>query len=253
MTNRLMLKTQHSSMQAPDNASQQAHDVEKIFAKGKQFPIKTSTESGPEVHLNEAFKECAQDYGHVVHFARGNVIAVDRKIIKKGSVKKGQVFVAKNDEIYGPGHDAVFATLAFTHVDDRIGRISQAAVHYPTKGTRPNDPNFKIVRRYDQAITKWMVQAGAKEALAFVNGDFNIRDKDFDWTESKLWTSMGDELGKWPNTGHGPIDGFASYNKDGRVKAQSLVVLDDNRFHLYSDHFICRGTWSIAHLKTNCV
>lgn len=249
MSNVLMLKMQHSSMQAPDRDWQQESDVEKIFAKGKQFPIKTGTESGKEVRLQSAFQECAKDYGHVVHFARGNVIAVDRAIIKKGSVKKGQVLVAKNNRIHGPGHDAMFATLAFTHVDPRVGRIHQAAAHYPTKGRVPGDPNYEIVRLYDKMLTDWIKKAASGHALGFINGDFNIPDDKLNWTKSGLWKSMGDELEKWPGTGHGPIDGFASFNKDGRVSAKSLVVLNDNKLHLHSDHFVCRGTWAIKHLK----
>jgi len=245
------LRMQHSSLQVQDSAPQNRYDVEKIFAKGTEYPIKTGTESGPESHNDEVIRECAQDYKHAVHFAYGNWIAVDRKIVKPNSVKKGQVWVASNKEVVGKMHHRVFATLTFTHADPRVGRIAQAACHYPTKGHKPSDPNWDINRRYSLRIEQWMKSAGRGQALAFANGDFNMLDNTNkeDWSFGRDFTSMADELKAWQNTGHGPIDGFCSYDHDGRVKAKRFNVLDDKEFNLFTDHYLCRGVWEITHLK----
>jgi len=244
-----ILRTQHTSLQFSDSLAQQKHDVRSLFANGVLYPIKTGTESGNDNALNDLVKAEAAEFNHIVHFFRGNWVAIDRKIIKPGSVKKGSVFVAKASDVVGPGHDSGFATVAFDHVDPRIGRVNQAAAHYPTKGSRPGDPNYKITKKYAEEISKWMAKVGAGSDLAFVNGDFNMDDAKLDWAHGGNFTSMGDELKKHPNTGHGPIDGFASYDKDGRVKANGYRVLNDTQRKMFSDHFVCIGAWEITHLK----
>lgn len=246
---RSVLRTQHTSLQESDSKAQQKHDVKRLFATAKNFPVKTGTESGQETYLHGLLQDEAKAYNHVLHFARGNFVAVDRDIVKRGSVKRGLKFVESTKNVVGPGHDLVLATLAFTHVDPRIGRISQGAAHFATQGSKPGDPNYQANVKYAGVIHDWMTQAGAKSALAFVNGDFNTNDKIYDWNHGKNWTSMGDELKKYPNTGHGPIDGFASYNKDGRVSAKRLVVMDDKKLKMHSDHFVVRGVWWVKHLE----
>lgn len=246
-----VLKTQHTSMQYSDSRDQIFEDVEKLFAKGKLFPIKTGTEGGMDNPNYEALRKFAKEYNHVLHVVRDNWIAVDKRIIKPGTVKKNEVFVAPTERVFGRGHDSVFATLAFTHADPRIGRISQAAVHYPVKGATPDDPNYEINKLYAKRIAEWMRLASRGVALSFVNGDFNMADSmaKRDWAFGEKFTSMADELEAWKNTGHGPIDGFASYDRDTRVSAKKFEVLDDKKFHMHSDHFVCRGTWDIRHLK----
>lgn len=254
-SNTSVLKMQHSSLQYSDTNEQILEDVEKLFARGKQFPIKTGTEAGPETFNDNALRQFAKEYNHVLHIVRGCWIAVDKSIIKPGTVKRSQVFVALNDDIIGRMHDRIFATLAFTHADVRIGRISQASIHYPTKGRTKNDPNNDINELYSKRIGEWMRVASRGTALSFVNGDFNMSDRipTQDWAFGENFTSMADELEAWKNTGHGPIDGFASYDRDGRVSPKRFQVLNDTKFPLHTDHFVCRGTWNVKHLKTTTV
>lgn len=248
--NSSQLRMQHSSLQATDRPNQQRRDVDAIFKGAEDLPIKSGTESGPETALHEALKEAAADYNHRIIFGRGNWIAVDREIIKKNTVNARTHFVASNRDVVGPGHDLVFPTFEFDHVDDGIGRVGHAAVHLATKGSRPGDPNFLVNGLYVSAATKWMTEAAKGSAIAFISGDFNSNDKHLNWPRTRAWTSMGDELRQWPNTGHGPIDGFGSFNKDGRVSAVHMRVLNDEALPLFSDHFVVRGTWSIQHLLT---
>lgn len=246
----LALKMQHTSLQFSDSRDQQERDVEKLFSKGKLFPIKTGTEASNTNALHDLIQDAAKEYGHVVQFARGNFVAVDKRIIKPKSVRKGQIFVVSNDKLVGKMHDRVAATLAFTHVDARFGRINQAAIHYATRGARPGDPNYKANVLYAQKIEEWMRRVGRGSALAFANGDFNMNDEKLNWALGKAnFTSMADELDDHQNTGHGPIDGFCSYDRDGRVKAKKFEVYTDREMLLHSDHFLCRGTWSVRALK----
>lgn len=244
-----VLRMQHTSLQFSDSPAQQAHDVEQLFKKGKLFPIKTGTEASNSNALFKLLREAAGDYKHVIHNVRGNFIAVDRAIIKPGTVKRGEVFVISNDHLVGKMHDRVMATLAFTHVDPRIGRVNQSAAHFATKGAKKGQPNYKANVLYSHKIEEWMKKVGRGSALAFNNGDYNMNDRELDWANGGNFTSMADELKAWQNTGHGPIDGFCSYDKDGRVKAKSFKVLDDSELKLFTDHYACRGVWSIRHLK----
>ena len=278
-----VLKHQHASLQFSDDRDQQVSDVEKIFKKGKAFPIKTGTESGRETATRKALIECAKDYDHAIKFGRSNFVAVDRAIVKKGTLRSDTVFVVSNAAQFpvlptrrehqprtrgggGPGgggadpgrrpghqHDRDFPFISFTHADERLGRISVAGFHYSTKGREKGDPNADTNEMYAAKIAEWMRKQARGTAIALGAGDFNMLDplQRQDWAFGRNFTSMADELGKYKNTGHGPIDGFVSFDKDGRVKAKKFEVLTDKDLHLFTDHYLCRGTWTVRHLKTN--
>lgn len=254
MAGKTLLRMQHSSLQFNDTPRQQEQDIRDLFEKGQQFPIKTGTEAGPDApshNLNRTFLiNYAKKHHHALHFARDNWIAVDRTIIKRGSLVRGSLFIADNDETVGPGHDMVLCTVEFDYFDPRVGHLAIGAIHGATKGDDPGEPNLHINRRMSRMCSRWMAKAGAGKDLAFLNGDFNINDirHDMDLGVGNF-TSMGDELRRHPNTGHGPIDALCSYDGDRRVSAHSLNVLDDRKFFQYSDHFVVRGAWAIRHLR----
>lgn len=244
----ILLRTQHTSLQFSDTPKQQAHDVEKLFAKGERFPIKTGTEAGPSTtqdHNRRLLRKFAKEFDHEIHFGAGNWVAVDRGIIVPGTFTRNLIFVAKSHELVGKMRDRVMPVVSFEHKVKGVGRIHQGAAHYAKNGAKPGDPNYLINKRYALSIYKWMLEVAGGSDKAFVNGDFNMNDRSLDWFHGLGITSMADELKKWQNTGHGPIDGMASFDKDGRVKAHAFNVLDDKKFFLYSDHFACRGTWRI--------
>lgn len=247
-----VLKHQHTSLQFSDPKHQQEHDVRVLFAKGEKFPIKTGTESGTDNALHDLVAHYAKKHNHVIQHAQGNWVAVDRDIIKPRSrPHKDKIFVVSNDTLFGRQHDREFPTIQFVHADERMGIFGVAGFHYSTHGRLPLDPNWDTNMMYAGNIAEWMEHAARGTNIALGAGDFNMVDKlpKQDWAFGEGFTSMADELNKYPNTGHGPIDGFVSYDKDKRVKAKKLEVLTDNRLHMFSDHYVCRGTWSIRHLK----
>lgn len=246
-----VLKHQHTALQYSDGRDLQVKDVEKLFKKGKAFPIKSGTEAGRETASHNALIECAKDYGHAIKFGRSNWVAVDKAIVKKGSLKSDTVFVVSNDKLTGHQHDRDFPFITFTHADERLGRISVAGFHYSTKGREQGDPNNDTNELYARKIAEWMRKVARGTNIALGAGDFNMIDtlERQDWAFGGPFTSMADELGKHKNTGHGPIDGFVSFDKDGRVKAKKFEVLDDSKLHLFTDHYVCRGTWTVRHLK----
>lgn len=251
MNNTSTLAVQHTSLQFSDDRRQQRADCEKLFSKGTRYPIKTGTEAGEDTFLNDYLEEFAKKFNHALVFGRGNWVAVDREIIKPRSIKKDSILVVKNDKLVGRQHDRVIPWLGFNHVDDRIGRVYQAATHYSTKGRTPGDPNYWSNKLIAERLDQWFKQYGSGHSIALANGDFNMLDTldAQDWAFGGPWTSMADELNAHKNTGHGPIDGFCSYNRDGRVKAKRFEVLQDNKMHMYTDHFVCRGAWSVKHRK----
>lgn len=245
----MKLRTQHTSLQAPkDTPKQKAHDVAKLFEFGTNYPVKTGTEGGMNP-LRGFLEGAAEEHNHVIHFAADTWVAVDRAIIKPRTVERGRIYVADNDEFVGHGQDRIAAFLGFDHINPYVGRIYQGSSHYPTKGQTPDDPNHDINRRFARKIAEWMQEVGKGSNLAFMNGDFNMPDKRLDWAFGHDFTSMADELEAWQMTGHGPIDGFCSYDHDGRVKAHRFTVLDDSELFMFSDHFYCQGVWEIT-LKT---
>lgn len=245
-----LLRMQHASLQFSDNPNQQRRDIHDLFKAGEDFPIKTGTEAGVDAagrNKNREFlKEFAQKFGHQIQFAADNWVAVDRDIIVPGSLIRQSVFIVSNDDMVGNGHDRVMPTMEFDHVDKVVGHLSVGGVHYPVKGARPGDPNYDLNKIMAEKIAQWMKAQGRGSNLAFVNGDFNMPDRTTDWALGENFTSMADELQAWQNTGHGPIDGFCSYDNDRRVEAKRFNVLDDHEFFQFSDHFVCRGTWEIT-------
>jgi hypothetical protein len=245
---------QHTSLQFSDNADQQEHDIRALFEEGEAFPIKTGTEAGKESgpsHNYDLLQEYADRYNHVLNIGGDSWVAVDKDIIVPRSVVKEDIFLVSNDDMVGHGHNRVMPTISFEHVKPGVGRIHQGSVHYPTQGAQPGDPNHDLNRICAERISKWLAKVAVGADLGFVNGDFNMPDPQTDWALGGNFTSMADELKAWQNSGHGPIDGFCSYDRDGRVTAKRFVVLDDREFKLFSDHFMCRGTWTIRLMEAS--
>lgn len=248
-----ILRMQHSSLQFSDRPSQQRHDVKAIFEKGSRFPIKTGTEAGVDKRgrntNHNLLIEAAHKYNHIINFGADAWVAVDREIVEPGTVRREDVFLVSNNKMVGIGADRVMPTISFDHKDKGVGRIHVGAVHYPTKGAVPGSPNHWMNVKCAEGIQKWLHEVAKGTDLGFVDGDFNMPDNKLDFALGNHFTSMADELKAWQNTGHGPIDGFCSYDPDTRVKAKSFKVLDDHEFHLFSDHFLCHGEWEIRNLK----
>lgn len=251
MSTYTVLRHQHASLQYSDTPKQQEEDVAKLFEQGQHYPIKTGTETGPNSELADLVTFYAKKYDHLLKIHQGNWVAVDRAIIHKGSQRRGDIFVVSNDALTGHQLNRAFPWIQFTHAKPGVGRIAVAGFHYSTKGRHPSDPNHDTNKKYAHEIEEWMKMMGVGSNISLGAGDFNMVDsmKKQDWAFGGGFTSMADELKTYFNTGHGPIDGFVSYDGDNRVKAKKLIVLEDDKLHLHTDHFVARGAWSIRHLK----
>lgn len=252
----LKLKSAHASLQYSDTAKQQRADAELIFKRCRERGIAwiTGTEAG-ETQLWEIVLEAATKYGYRTNRMRGNWVAVDKEIIKKGTWKEGDVHLGiDNDDVVGHGHDPAFPWASFEHKTEGVGRITVCGIHYPTKGRLPKDPNFWVNRKYAEALGAWAKKHGAGSNLVFIGGDFNmpvgpasrkLPDIFFD----QPFTSASEELGKFENTGHGPIDHIASYDHDARVKALAWRVYNDKELFLNTDHFYVEADFEVRLLN----
>jgi hypothetical protein len=74
--------------------------------------------------------------------------------------------------------------------------------------------------------------------FSFFTADTNLVDRTTDVFFGKPLTTCWDELGKWPDTGHGNIDVVGSVDNDHRVKCENAKVLTDKDLELFTDHFV---------------
>lgn len=248
------LRMQHTSLQHSDTPRQQNHDIRLIFERGVSYPIKTGTEALRDpsgANMNHALLvDYAEKYDHMINFSADNWVAVDRRIMVRGSHELSDLFLVDNAQMRSGGADRKSPVISFDHVNPLVGRIHVAATHYPTKGAEVGDPNFEVNVLMAEKLAKWAYDVARGPDLAFINGDFNANDVRVDWAYGGKFTSMADELDAHQNTGHGPIDGFCSYDKDRRVTAKRFTVLDDAELRLFTDHFLCRGVWDVEHLSS---
>lgn len=139
--------------------------------------------------------------------------------------------------------------------NSRLGEINLGAAHYLTNGDKPGDESvihgvdhYNLNVKMARAIEAWALRVGKGSALAFYAGDQNMNDRRLDTFHGGPMTSTADELERWQNTGHGPIDVMASLDRDKRVSAKSFRVFDDSEFHLFSDHNLLESVYSIEPL-----
>ena len=225
------LRFGHASLQYSDTPVQQAKDCEKLFKRFREKGLTwvTGTESG-DAQLWAIVAASADRYDYRIHRHLGNWVAVDAKIIKRGTWKTGSVFVMNKERVVGHGMDTAFPTVTFEHETKGVGVISIAGVHYPTTGRLSNEPNFWVNKLHAEKLGAWAKEAGAGSALVFVGGDFNmpVLPKDRDKPDiffDQPFTAAAEELGIFLSTGHGPIDHIASYDPDARVTALDLEGL----------------------------
>lgn len=100
-------------------------------------------------------------------------------------------------------------------------------------------------------IGAWGKQKSKGKRLVFIGADVNQDDERRQPFGAAPFTTVWDELGKYPAT-HGrdkqhgsTIDVIASYDADRRVSAQSARVLDDGDLSLYTDHFVIDATFAV--------
>ena len=242
------VKVGHYSGLYSSTYKQWAHDLDVIMTRG--YAWITGTEAGENGNWREV-RRAAKRHGYIARRYKSNWIVVDRSVVKKGTFRGGVQTVVDNDLVHGPGHDTSYLWVSFTHRNHRVGDISVAASHYPTKG-RPDAKrtagrvNLRWTKMIGLAVSEKAAQLGQGKALAFYGGDQNIVDRNNDTFFGGPLITSWDELKKWPNTGHGNIDVIARLRADKRVTALRARAFTDRQLFLYSDHYLIQTVYRIA-------
>lgn len=247
------LRLGHASMQFSDTPAQMAQDVRAIFTRAvnRDLAWLTGTEAGAGADpLDRLLREAAKANGYRYFRPKATDawIAVRRDLIAGGW-----------DEHYAKvldgqrGHYTDRGVVRVSFDTEQLGRLSVLAGHFLTKG-RPGakDPAYRVHvpenTRLAQAIADEARRCAKGSALAFYGGDNNIDDRHDDAFIVEGFTSLSDELGKWPNTGHGPIDVIGTWDKDGRVKALRWAAFPDRELPLHTDHLYVEGVVEVREL-----
>lgn len=271
----------HASLQFGDTDKQHTDDLEKIFERASTRGVKwlTGTEAGPGAgNTSRELLRIGKEFGY-----RMWVPSARKRPAAEGGTTDCWIAVAE-DFIVGdwetgfdpviPGSRSLYAAAGATNPDQYprwgtkglvrvsfqspLGRISIGAGHYLTQARHPGAvvkgvDHWEWNKKLGEHISEWAVREGKGSALVFYGGDQNMADQRNEQPQGDTFfggplTSAGDELNQWPNTGHGPIDVIASYDRDSRVKAAYWRSLTDKEFPLFTDHFLCEAGFDIRTL-----
>lgn len=245
----------HFSGQFSDTDKQHTEDANKLFLRAKKQNLKwvTGTEAGAgSGNWAEALKKAAAANGFrfFTHPSQDSWVAVRNNFIKGGwETHVGEIIVPGKAEEHTSKR--IIAVGFDTH---ELGRFYVAPGHFLTRGQpNPDNPawskNLEKNKAIAEALGEYAEKVGRGTNLFFYAGDNNINDREDDvfLGEANL-TTLGDELKKWENTGHGPIDVIASSDADLRVKPKSFEVFNDKELHFHTDHFYIEGAFSIRKL-----
>lgn len=273
----MKVRVSHASLQFSDTNKQHTADIEKIFTRlnARRVAWITGTEAGPgsgntadelvRIGKNHGYRMYVPAAGDGEGRATDCWVGVRQDLITKNWKTDFRPAIPGSQELYkeqGVRPDSLprwgpkgLVTVAFD-CDKLQGRVNIGAAHYLTGARDPDDSTVKGVDHWEwnkelaKEIAVWAKEVGRKHDLAFYSGDQNMADSKNDQPQGDTFmggplTSLADELKKWKNTGHGPIDVIASYNKDSRVSGLDFEVFNDKRFFLNTDHFYCEGLFDV--------
>lgn len=256
----------HASLQYSLTPEQHAEDIPKVFAREAARGAKwiTGTEAGPGSNNTPAqLKAAAEKYGYRLYMPKAPTdgwVAVAKDFID-GEWKTGYIPVIEGAQQSGdPHHYGPKGVVWVSFYNKTYGTISVATSHHLTKGRYPGaedartkrpDPvdHYEENKKLSLAIAAWALEAGKGGALVFFGGDTNLNDAKQDVFFGAPLTTLGDELGVHPGTGHGSIDVIATLDKDGRVTAKSFVAVTDKELDLHMDHYPVEGEVYIKPVK----
>jgi hypothetical protein len=280
----MRVRVAHASMQFGDSDHEHTADAEKLFDRAVDRKIAwiTGTESGPgSGNLGEELLRVGKAHGYRMWVPEvtagprekgGNTdcwIGVREDLISGNFDHGYREAIPGSTQLYSAnGHEPDgfprwgpkgLVTVAFD-CEKLQGRVNIGAAHYLTGARSPNSPVIKGVDHWEwneklaKVIAEWANEVGKGHDLAFYAGDQNMADSKNDQPQGDTFmggpmTSLADELKKWQNTGHGPIDVIASYNRDSRVSGLDFEVFDDKEFFLNTDHFYLEGVFKVEPLK----
>lgn len=237
-------------MQFSDPAALQYADVQVIFKRGYHAIVGTEAGAGSGKLLSYIVA-AAKEHGYYLSKPGryDTWVAVRKDQVKEGTWRAESVFALwRSSKTPGdhPGRwgDKGVVAGVFTH--PLTGReMAIGSVHYLTNGGAGPKLKAETDVTYSEVVAKWAKKY--PEADVLVGGDFNRNDKKYDVFRGKApFVTAADELEKWQNTGHGPIDALARRKTDEKVRFVSWRVLDDSEVRLNTDHFLSKAVLKLA-------
>lgn len=231
-------------------------DIEKLFKRAKtSYDVIGGTE-GFEKKTRVWLEKYAKEAG----FRLANGAEHDQWVAVRKTLVHRDWDTFWNKVVPGTyGHNTSKGAFGVQFWNNDLGWMTFSAVHLLTKG-RPGDPNpayrvnieknRKIMESYGDEMKKRAV--GNK--IGFLMGDFNIIDGPKVTLQNgpflgQPFQSAARATGKYPNTGHGPIDSIAKWRADARVKFIRYEVFPDAKFGLHTDHYLLEADARVRHLK----
>jgi hypothetical protein len=257
-----LIKIGHASLEVFDTLDQATTDMEKLADLGCH--MLAGTESG-DVARKVRLAEVLRDEGYRVFFPAqtDGWIAVKRNMVHLDWDPKYTPIIPSSGAINDPHPHDERGVVQVSWRHDTLGRITFLTSHYLTLGRFPDqarrdDPrchvdhvmwNKRLANQLSQAAIRGSGRDDAR-GISFVTADTNLDDSITDPFFGKPLTTCWDELQKWPDTGHGPIDVIASVDNDGRVKCQSAKAVTDRDIHLATDHYPIVAQYRIKKIPT---
>jgi hypothetical protein len=253
------LKIIHASGEVFDNDDQAEKDLKDLI--DLEPVILCGTESG-NLERQRMMRRVLDEAGYH-NFVPGQTdgfVAIHRNLVQ------GATITARYDEVLPaarevgdphPYNGKGVIQMQFYRPD--LGRITVVGGgHYLTKGRfpgqekedAPHDPvdHRAANRELARAMANACLDGSEGQGISFFTADTNMVDREDDVFFGKPLTTCWDELGKWPDTGHGNIDVIGSVNSDGRVRCAQAYVLDDEKFPQFSDHFVVVAKYEVRKL-----
>jgi hypothetical protein len=238
----------HISMQQNDSPNQQKADTARVFARANKMKYGWLTGTEGNHGDDRAIYRAGARKAKFRYAQGGDVwIAVPaHRVAGAWSTRFYKVIDGRGK----PNPWPRFPTRGVLRVswkDTELGYVTVLASHFQSRRVskvRPQD-NVKLTDKIGQLARRW----GAGGRVCFYGGDQNILDDKHDTFKGEPMTSCWDELRKHPNTGHGNIDVIASYDGDRNVSCESAGVLNDAKFHLFTDHFLVEAVYKIGAAK----
>lgn len=274
----MRIRVSHISLKWDQSNKQHTHDIEKVFRRWNERRVAwgTGTEAGPGGgNTAKEIVRIAKKYGYRVWVpsvqgegaaSRTDAwIAVREDLVTKDWKTGFDEVVPGSFELYRKnGHREDMTPrwgpkgpIWVSFFSKKIGsNITVVAGHYLTDARSPDSKIIGGVDRWEMnkkiahAIGELFFEKGEGRDLVFYGGDQNMADHKNDEAQGDTFfgrpiTSVQDELKQWKDTGHGPIDVIATYDRDKRVSAVKLLVLGDRNIFLHTDHKYLEGIIAI--------
>lgn len=234
------LRVAHVSLRWNLTQKQKNEDADAIFALGYDWI--TGTEA-METSGYKALLAAARKYGYTLYRPVGQ----DCWISVRLKSMTGRVYPWYSGTIIrgrkGKHSNLGLPAVRFKIRTPGVGWIGVGVSHYPTQRQDRNRSGArKIAGKINALARNW----GKGPDLFFAGIDGNQSDRTTDPFFGGPLATCWDDMGVWPDTGHGNIDLIARHEGDLRVTCVDANVIGDSMIYLHGDHKIVQATYDVV-------